>query len=208
MSPEKIKVIYNPVVNKSLINKSIEEIHHPWLNNKDLPVILGIGRLTKQKNFEHLIKSFKEVLKVKKARLIILGEGEERSNLEKLIINNNLIDLVDLPGFVDNPYAFMKKADVFVLSSSWEGFGNVIVESMSVGTPVVCTDCKSGPNEILNNGEYGFLVKVNDIEDMSNKILKILINNPFEKKSIINRSNDFEANKITTKYLETILINK
>jgi len=103
-----------------------------------------------------------------------LGEGDERPKLEALIKERELEEAVALPGFVDNPYKYMKHAAVFVLSSQWEGFGNVLVEAMALGTPVVSTDCPSGPAEILENGKWGVLVPVGDIQQLAKGILSAL----------------------------------
>lgn len=203
----KLNVIYNPVVSAQLVEESKEIKEHKWLDCNDNPVILAVGRLTKQKNFELLIKSFKEVREKVDARLIILGEGEERKQLEALISKLNLVDFVDLPGFDNNPYVYMKKADVFVLSSSWEGFGNVLVESMALGTPVVSTDCPSGPREILNNGEYGFLVDLSDPKGLSNKIITIIEENPFSEEEMIKRANEFSIKKVTDQYINLLMNN-
>jgi glycosyltransferase involved in cell wall biosynthesis len=99
--------------------------------------------------------------------LMILGEGAERDRLESLIAELGITDDVYLPGFVDDPYAYMKQAAMLVLSSAWEGFGNVLVEAMAVGTPVVSTRCDSGPAEILGDGQYGPLVPVGDVNAMA-----------------------------------------
>lgn len=154
----KITTIYNPIFSEDLVRRSYKLISHSWLNENAPPLVLAAGRLTPQKDFATLIHAFKKLLKKRACNLIILGEGELRPDLEKLIKDLGLEENVQLPGFVDNPYAWMSKADLFVLSSISEGFGNVIVEAMACGTPVVSTDCPSGPNEILEDGKWGELV--------------------------------------------------
>ncbi|NJK27869.1 MAG: glycosyltransferase, partial [Coleofasciculaceae cyanobacterium SM2_3_26] len=134
----------------------------------------GIGRLVDQKDFATLIRAFSIVKKVRKSRLVILGTGPNKPRLEALIEELDLRDDVDLPGFVENPFKYMARASVFVMSSAWEGFGNVLVEAMAVGTPVVSTDCRSGPSEILDNGKYGALVPVGDAEAMARAILDVI----------------------------------
>ena len=168
---DKIKVIYNPVVTPEMIEKSEEPLEHPWFAPGEPPVILGCGRLTAQKDFETLIRAFALVRKETPCRLVILGEGEERQRLEEIIKDLGIEHDVDLPGFVSNPYKYMKRAAVFVLSSKWEGFGNVLAEAMAVGTPVVSTDCPSGPREILDIGKYGSLVPVGDVEALAEAII-------------------------------------
>jgi glycosyltransferase involved in cell wall biosynthesis len=162
LSPSRIQVIYNPIVTPALQKKSATLLEDPWFRTGEPPVVLGVGRLTAQKAFNVLIEAFAQVRKSQPARLVILGEGEERPILEALIKQLGLEQAVKLPGFVANPYPYMAHAALFVLSSRWEGLPTVLVEAMSLRTPVVATDCPSGPQEILKNGQYGQLVPVDD----------------------------------------------
>lgn len=171
---EKVAVIYNPVLAKDFNDLMNQEIDHPFFASGQPPVILSVGRLTKAKDYETLIKAFALVLPQKAVRLIILGEGDERSVLEDLIRRYQLMNEVSLPGFVRNPYPYMKKSRLFVLSSSWEGFGNVLVEALACGCQVISTNCHSGPSEILRNGQYGKLIPVGDVEIMADAILESL----------------------------------
>lgn len=171
---ERITVIYNPVVTPELLERAKEPLAHPWFAPGQPPVILGVGRLTKQKDFPTLIRAFALVRRERPARLLILGEGEERSRLEALVKELGLEGDVALPGFVDNPYAYMSRAAVFVLSSAWEGLPNVLIQAMACGCPVVSTDCPSGPAEILENGKYGPLVPVGDVEHLFRAIVTIM----------------------------------
>jgi glycosyltransferase involved in cell wall biosynthesis len=164
---DRISVIYNPIVNASTVRKRNQPCKHPWLAPGQPPVILATGRLAPQKCFETLIGAFAQLRRRIDARMIILGEGEERARLEDLAQRLDVDSAVDMPGFVPNPYPYMRKASVFVLSSGYEGFGNVLVEAMACGTPVVSTDCPSGPAEILENGKWGRLVPVGDSAAMS-----------------------------------------
>lgn len=170
----KIKVIYNPVITPELFEMAKEPVSHNWFGPSEPPVILGVGRLTKQKDFATLISAFSLIRKDINARLVILGEGEERRNLENSTKNFGIENDVWLPGFVNNPYKFMSKASVFVLSSIFEGLPTVVVEAMACGTTVVSTDCKSGPGEILEDGKYGKLVPVGDYVVMAQAIEEIL----------------------------------
>jgi glycosyltransferase involved in cell wall biosynthesis len=199
----KIKVIYNPIFKKNIIQKSKEKNVHSWLKEKNIPIILGVGRLTEQKDFSTLIRAFYKLRKKREVKLIILGEGEKRKELEKLIKELKLENDVSMPGFVNNPYSYMKKADVFVLSSGWEGFGNVIVEAMTCGTSIVSTNCLSGPSEILSNGKYGKLVPVGNINKLTEAIEETL-DNPIDKKILQKRAMDFSVGKITDEYLKVI----
>lgn len=199
LSLDKIKAIYNPIITPDLQIKQHEIPNHPWLNQKQVPVILGIGRLHPQKDFPTLIHAFALVRSQRPAKLIILGEGSQRNQLEQLINQLNLTDDIHITGFVQNPYAYMSKASLCVLSSAWEGFGNVIVEAMAVGTPVVSTDCTSGPGEILANGKYGELVPVGDIEKMAEAIIQTL-NHPLDSAILQQRAKVFSLEAATTQY--------
>lgn len=168
LSPSKVRVIYNPIVTADLLAKSKEATNHEWFKPGCPPVIVAVGRLTEAKDFPTLIRAFDLLRAQMLCRLIILGEGEERSNLEHLILKLNLSDNVLMPGFVDNPFSYMKEASLFVLSSRWEGFGNSLAEAMACGTPVVSTDCPCGPAEILENGRWGCLVPVGDQVALAN----------------------------------------
>ena len=194
----KITTIYNPIFSEDLVKRAQESILHPWIKKTSKSFILSAGRLTKAKDFETLILAFKEVRKNKDCNLIILGEGELRYKLEKLIKGLNLEDYVQLLGFVDNPYAWMSKAELFVLSSIQEGFGNVIVEAMACGTPVVSTDCPSGPSEILEDGRWGELVPPSNVELLAKAIIKSL-DNP-NKKDIKDRAAFFSVDNAVDQY--------
>ena len=172
--PRKVKVIYNPVVTPELFSRAKEPLDHTWFAPDEPPVILGMGRLTKQKDFPTLIRAFSLVRKERPARLIILSEGEERHSLESLVRELGLEQDVALPGFVENPYNYMKRSAVFVLSSRWEGFGIVLAEALALGTPVVSTDCPSGPSEILEGGKWGRLVPPRNEAALAQAILLTL----------------------------------
>lgn len=167
-----IEVIYNPVDDKMIVQCAQESIDHMWFTDSTTPVILAVGRLAIQKDFLTLIHAFSFVRKRIKSKLLILGEGPERSNLEAAIIELGLENEVGLPGFCSNPFPYIAKAKALVLSSIHEGLPNVLIQSLVLGTPVVSTDCKSGPSEILDDGRYGRLVKVGNIEDLSKAIIE------------------------------------
>lgn len=159
----RIAVIHNPVVSAEMLQKSYETVEDPWILDDSFPVILSAGRLTKAKGFDDLIQAFSIMRRYKKAKLIILGEGRERAHLEARARELGLESDVSMPGHVQNPYAYMRNADLFVLSSHWEGFANVLVEAMACGTRVVSTDCPSGPAELLEEGQWGEMVPVGDV---------------------------------------------
>lgn len=159
---KEIEVAYNPVIGADLIVRKMKPVNHPWFLNENIPVILGVGRLLEQKDFPTLIQAFAKLRKSRSSRLVILGEGERRPFLEDCVERLGLSEHVWMPGFKPNPLKYMANADVFVLSSKREGLGNVLIEAMACGTPVVSTDCPSGPAEILENGKHGRLVPVGD----------------------------------------------
>jgi glycosyltransferase involved in cell wall biosynthesis len=204
LNSKNFKVIYNPMDIADIKKKAKEDPKHEWLENKSQPILLGVGRLTYQKDFAMLIKAFSKICKNTDARLIILGEGEERKNLQKLVNKLGLQDHVDMPGFVDNPYAYMSKAEVFVLSSRYEGFGNVLVEAMACGTPVVSTNCPVGPSEILDKGKYGKLVPVGDVEAMEKAIIETLHNLKLSADELQKRASHFSVERATDRYLQLI----
>lgn len=174
MQPGTVKTIYNPVINESLFLKAKASIEHPWFQPGEIPVILGVGRLSQEKDFPTLIRAFALVRQLNPAKLVILGEGKERAKLKDLIQELELENDAEIPGFTSNPYAYMSRSAAFVLSSYREGLPTVIIESMAVGTPVVSTNCPDGPAEILADGKYGELVPVGDSEALAKAILKVL----------------------------------
>lgn len=174
---ERIQVVYNPIVTPDLLEKSKSFLEHPWFKSGEPPVVLAVGRLTAQKAFDVLIQAFAQVRKTRLTRLLILGEGEERPALEATIRQLGLAQDVGLPGFVPNPYPYMVRAALVVLSSKFEGLPTVIVEAMSLGTPVIATDCPSGPREILMDGRHGQLVPVGDPVALADAIERTLTAN-------------------------------
>ena len=175
LPPEQVTVIYSPVISPELLRKGNMPLAHRWFGaDAAAPVILSAGRLTRQKNFASLVRAFAQVRRQRPAKLLILGEGEERQRLTELVSELNLQDDVALPGFVDNPFPYMKYAAVFVLSSLWEGLPNVLIQALALGAPVVATDCRSGPAEILEGGKYGPLVPVDDDERLAEAIVNVL----------------------------------
>ncbi len=171
---ERVEVIYNPVITPAAQALARETPDHAWFGAGQPPVILGVGRLTRQKDFPTLVRAFAEVRRRCPARLIILGEGEDRPELERLIAELGLRDDVALPGFRDNAMAYMAGSAVFVLSSAWEGLPTVLIEALAAGTRVVSTDCPSGPREILQDGRLGALVPVGDVPSLARAILAAL----------------------------------
>ncbi len=200
VSEKKITVIYNPIVTPEYKKKLQQNLEHPWFLSSQPPIILGVGRLNQQKDFSTLIKAFAKARQSIPSRLMILGEGEQRDELELLAKKLGVMEDVALPGFVDNPYIYMREAKLLVLSSAWEGFGNVLVEAMGAETPVISTNCPYGPAEILADGKYGELVAVGDIDKMAEAIVNTLGDIP-NKQAIKSRACEFSLEIAIEKYL-------
>jgi glycosyltransferase involved in cell wall biosynthesis len=171
---ERVDVVYNPVITPAMLALARRPPDHPWLKAGEVPVIIGVGRLTRQKDFPTLIRAFAEVRRRCPARLLILGEGEERPALEALAGELGVSDDVALPGFVENPMGYMAGSALFVLSSAWEGLPTVLIEALAAGTRVVSTDCPSGPREILRDGRLGALVPVGDAAALAQAMIGAL----------------------------------
>jgi glycosyltransferase involved in cell wall biosynthesis len=202
---EDIKVIYNPVVTPDLFEKAKESIDHPWFAPGEPPVLLGIGRLVNQKDFPTLIRAFALVRQHCPARLMILGEGEKRPQIEGLVRELGLEGEVTLPGFAANPFSYMARAAVFVLSSAWEGLPTVLIEAMATGTSVVSTDCPSGSSEILQGGKYGRLVPVGDVKALAEAIL-FTLSQPTDPEVLQQRSKAFSLERAVEQYLKVLKI--
>jgi glycosyltransferase involved in cell wall biosynthesis len=201
--PDKVHVVYNPVIQPQLARLAHEPADHPWLLDGGPPVILGVGRLTREKDFSLLIRAFALANAVRPCRLLIIGEGEERDRLMALAAELGVSDSVDLPGFQPNPLSFMRAARLLALSSPAEGFGNVLVEALYCGTPVVSTDCPHGPREILAGGEYGRLAPVSDPQAMAAAIVETLNEEP-DRKRLTARALEFSVEHSGDRYLETM----
>jgi glycosyltransferase involved in cell wall biosynthesis len=204
MPIERIAVVNNPVVSAALLRRAAEPLEHPWFAAGEPPVILGVGRLNPEKEYDALIRAFAELAPRRHARLMILGDGTERPALEALIDELGLRDRVLLPGFVANPYAYMSRAAVVVLSSRWEGSPNVLVEAMACGTPVVATDCRSGPAELLEGGQLGPLVPVGDVTAMAAAIEQAL-DAPVPPDELKQRAGMFSVAHAAEDYLRVLL---
>ena len=203
LAAETVKTIYNPVVDRELLAKKNNYIGHPWFQSQTIPVILAVGRLTEQKDFPTLLRAFALLRQKIPARLLILGEGELRQELEMMVKQLGIAEAVTLPGFVPNPQDYMSKASVFVLSSRWEGLPTALIEAMACGCPVVATDCPSGSKEILAEGKYGKLIPVGDAEALSTALMGTL-QNPPQSRLLIDRAKDFEIQNSVSDYLNLI----
>lgn len=195
-----IIVIHNPVPVERIRRLAAEPL--PDDDERYMPLILGAGRLKPQKDFPTLIRAFALLRAQRPCRLVILGEGSLRAELTELVAELDLTGDVSFPGFAANPYTWMKRADLFVLSSAWEGFGNVLAEAMACGTRVVSTDCSSGPAEILEDGKWGRLVPVSDAAAMAAAMAATLDDkNPPD---VMHRAAAFDLNMIADAYLRAL----
>jgi glycosyltransferase involved in cell wall biosynthesis len=201
---DRVHVAYNPVVTAALQHGCAQPVDHPWLQpGREFTTLVACGRLSPQKDFATLIRALAAVRRDRDCRLIVLGEGPERENLEALAAELGVGTAMDLVGFVEDAYAWMAKADVFVLSSRWEGLPNVLIEAMACGAPCVATDCPSGPREILADGRYGALVPIGDWQAMARAVARTLEAGPRQGdlEAAIDR---FRAERATDRLLEVL----
>lgn len=174
LSPDAVEVVRNPVITDAMLSGAGESNPHPWLAG-DTPVVLGVGRLSRQKDFPTLINAFAKARQSRDLRLIILGEGGDREALQQLINRLGIADAVAMPGFDANPYRWLSRADLFVLSSRWEGSPNALTEALALGVPSISTRCPSGPDETLAEGRYGTLLEMGDSDAMAEAMLATLV---------------------------------
>jgi glycosyltransferase involved in cell wall biosynthesis len=201
---ERVFTIHNPVVTRGLDDLIAEPLEHPWLRDGEAPVVLAVGRLHWQKDFPTLLRAFRRMSAVRTMRLVVLGEGDERGKLEALSRSLGIAERVLLPGFVANPFPWMARAAVVVVSSLLEGFGRVLPEAMACGCPVVSVDCPGGPREILDNGRYGPLVPVGNEQALADAVLASLVRPP-DRAALRQRANQFSADAAAERYLEILV---
>jgi glycosyltransferase involved in cell wall biosynthesis len=199
---DKVHTIHNPIIHLRLHEMGCGEISHRWFGLPQVPVIIAVGRLAVEKDYPTLIRAFYLLRQKRSARLLILGEGSERAGLQALVAELGLGQDVELAGFAANPYAFMRQSAAYALTSTFEGFGNVIVEALALGCRVVCTDCPTGPTEILHGGEFGRLVPVGDSVAMAEALLQAVEEGSLpQTKSLARHLQQFEIPDVTAKYL-------
>lgn len=201
----KLKTIYNPINITS--TQELANNFKPDFRS-DTKYIVAVGRLSPEKGFDLLIKAFSRFLQIyPDTHLIILGEGYMRSQLEEIISNLNIRSSVSLLGYVNNPYPYIKAADMFALSSRREGCPMVLIEAITLGTPIVATDCQTGPRDLLCDGKYGILVESENVDSLANGMISLmqdkLLMNSLEK-SAITRANEFDITNII-KQIESLL---
>lgn len=201
---QRITTVYNPYDLLTIQQRASLALDHPWFSPGAPPVVLGIGRLTAQKDFASLISAFAQLRTQRSAKLMILGEGELRSDLQALADSLGLgTENFCLHGFVDNPFAYLARCGVFVLSSRWEGLPNVLIQALGCGAPVVSTNCPSGPAEILGNGQWGRLVPVGDVNALAHAMTSTL--DESQHPDVIRRAGDFGVERSVEGYLEVLL---
>ena len=200
VSPANVSVLHNPIDVESVRAQASQPVDHPWLRDEDVSVVLGVGRMTPQKDFPTLIRAFDHLQDHREdVRLIIAGKGDGLEKLRSLVHRRGLAECVDLPGYVENVYAYMDRADVFALSSAWEGLPTVLIEALACGTPVVATDCPSGPREILRQGKLGPLVPVGDAGTLGEAIAETL-DAPPDAASLRERAEEFAPQSVIEDY--------
>lgn len=171
ISPDKIVTLNNPTIPDDYLEKAAAPIDHPWFHPGQPPVVVALGRLARIKDYPTLVRAFARVRQTRTARLMILGVGKKHESLLQLASQLNIAEDFDLPGFVSNPFPYLSQAALFVLCSLREGSPNALIEALAVGTPVVATDCESGPSEILADGRFGRLVPVGDVPALAEAML-------------------------------------
>jgi glycosyltransferase involved in cell wall biosynthesis len=200
---ERIRVAPNPVVTPELQVLARAPLDHPWFAPGAPPVVLGVGRLEPQKDFPTLLRAFARVRSRHPCRLMILGEGKRRDELQLLAGELGVAEDVQLPGFAKNPYAYMARAALFVLSSRWEGSPNSLTEALALGAPLVSTDCPDGPREILEGGLHGPLVPVGDIEALALAMTQTL-SHPPDRAQLQAAAQRYTLERSATAYIEAL----
>jgi glycosyltransferase involved in cell wall biosynthesis len=203
LSADRVLSVPSPVVTPELFEKAARPSNHPWLANKEGAVVVGIGELCARKDFATLIRAFAKIRESHPAKLVIFGEGDQRRSLESLIGELGLTDDVDLPGFVDNPYGVLSRADLYVHSARFEGSPVALMEAVALGVPSVSTDCPSGPAEILQNGKYGELVPVGDAGAMA-RAFKNTLDAPLARDHIKKAAEPYAVEASTDAYMSAL----
>lgn len=201
MERSMITTIYNPAYDGNMQLLMDQPIDHPWFRPNEPPVILSVGRLERAKNIGMLLTSFEKVRARINCRLVLIGDGSMRSDLETSAASSRYRGDIAFLGYQINPFPYMRHASIFALSSSWEGFGNVIVEALATGTPVVATDCPGGPAEIIGNARHSRLVPVDDSDAMANAMESLILSLP-PRESMIKEAERFSATVIAEQYIQ------
>lgn len=201
LARDNIHVVPSPVVPAYCFEQNLPRPDHPWFQEGEPPVILGVGELCMRKDFATLIRAFAQVRAQRPCRLVILGKGRQHDELLALAEQLGVAEDVDLAGFQPNPYAFMQHATLFAFTSLWEGLGFVLIETLALGTPVVSTDCPSGPREILKDGKYGSLVEMGDYAGLASAMIQTM-DNPLPAGTLQEAAIPYEIEASTNSYLD------
>lgn len=200
ISREDVTVLYNPIPVADIRSKSREPVEEVWLRSPEFETIVSVGRLEAPKDPFTLLRSFESLHRIRpNTRLVLLGGGSDRAELLDLAERLGIDEVVSLPGYAANPYKYMGRASVFVLSSESEGLPTVLIEALACGCPIVATDCPSGPREILSDSEFGTLVPVGDATALRDAILAML-NESADPEKLVRRSRDFSVATIIDQY--------
>lgn len=206
-----ISVLHNPVHVDEVRERSRQSIEHEWLDDESIGVVLFVGRIEDQKNLKAWLRAFKRIHERNPdTRAIIVGKGSRHKSVSEFAERLGIDHIVSMPGYVENPYAYMRKASVFMLSSRFEGLPTVLIESLACGCPVVATDCPSGPREILADGKYGTLAPVGDIDGLVDGVIETLAD-PISEDLLEKRADDFAPDSVLDDYerfLETYVFKK
>ena len=198
----KMAVIPNGVDMEAVRRLAAEPIEHRWFKDSAVPIIVGVGRLVPQKNFEVLLRAFAGARRVRPMRLILLGSGPEEARLKRLARRLGVTRHVDLPGHVPNPFPYLSKASLFVLPSRWEGMSNALLEALASGCPAIATHCP-GSTELLDHGTWGHLVAVDDVAALRDAMLATLANPP-SREHQMDRAAQYELGAAMQRYVEII----
>lgn len=201
---ERIVTVYNPTDLAHIATRAAEPAPHPWLEDGGAPVIVAVGRLAAQKDFTTLLRAFALLKAARAARLLILGEGRLRPQLEALAHELGIAGAVALPGYAENPFAALARARLYVLSSRYEGLPGALIQALACGCPVVSADCPSGPAEILDHGRYGRLVPVGDATTLAGAMAAALDETPDPQRQKT-RAEYFSVDRAVDNYLDLLL---
>ena len=196
-----VEILNNPVDLERCRRMAAEAPAHPWCRERSGRLLVTVGRLVRMKDHETLLRAL--ALLPSDVRLVIFGEGRQRRRLAALAKRLGITDRLDLPGFSDNPFADVARADAFVLSSRFEGSPNALLEAIAVGTPAVATDCPSGPREILEDGRYGLLVPMGDPRALADAVLATL-NDPPSSEALAEAADRYAIDHAVQAYLRAM----
>ncbi|GGK72696.1 glycosyltransferase [Haloarcula sebkhae] len=200
IDPDDVSVLYNPVDVETIRARAREPVDHPWIEDEDVPVVLFVGRHERQKDLETWLAAFEQVhVRNPQVRGVVAGKGSQTDKIRELAEQHGIEDALSLPGYVENPYRYMRQADVYLLSSRYEGLPTVMIEAFACGCPIVATDCPAGPREILADGEYGPLVPVGDANALARAVEETL-ENPVDSSVIEHRAGEFAPASIIDDY--------